>query len=56
MRSPAIRDHFFVLAWVALAVIAKYSITLSPAAADKAGPDAADVAAAAVQPSPTFDE
>jgi hypothetical protein len=56
MKSPKLRDHFFVLAWVALAVIAKYSVTFAPTGREKVAPNSADVAAAAVQPSPTYDE
>lgn len=56
MSSPKLRDHFFVLAWVALAVIAKYSVSLVPAGSDKAVPAATNIAATAELPAPTFDE
>lgn len=60
MSSPTIRDHLrdnlFVLAWVALAVIAKYSISFAPNGRENATPASANVAAAAATASATFDE
>jgi hypothetical protein len=60
MSSPTIHDHLrdnlFVLAWVALAVIAKYSISFAPTGGENAAPAASNVAAAAAPASPTFDE
>lgn len=60
MSSPTIRDHLrdnlFVLAWVALAVIAKYSISFAPTGRENATPAAINVAATSAQSPPTFDE